>query len=283
MNDIIIFSLFMVTFLRILGVGIAMDFYHRSRENRFLILAIGWMVWVIGGMLPLFSSFVPFPFLSQLLQVYNVLMTTLALITLCYVFLTSLLNVNSKIFIIYAGLVVLMGNLFYFTYNFSLTIFSISLLQQIMWIYVILLPSFKWKKIHHKVDSRILFNYYVVAVVAIIYIPIVIIIYLQGFRFGLYESDDILLIMVNYGYLIIFTIILNILALHLQYRFSQRDKIDLKDKYSHNLGNALQAIYTSLELLDTKTLNSEDQTSIRKTLREKQTEAVQLLREIRDL
>ncbi|MHA1688730.1 MAG: hypothetical protein ACTSYC_05180 [Promethearchaeota archaeon] len=38
--------------------------------------------------------------------------------------------------------------------------------------------------------------------------------------------------------------------IHLEYEISANQKLDLKDKYSHSLGNNLQAILIGIELIE---------------------------------
>ena len=66
---------------------------------------------------------------------------------------------------------------------------------------------------------------------------------------------------------------------------NEKNKIKdkLKDIYSHNLGNALQAIYTSVDLLLNPEINNKDSQEIKITLQDKLNEAAELLKEIRNL
>ena len=133
------------------------------------------------------------------------------------------------------------------------------------------------------VDKRLWYIYVIIAIIGLIYLPISISIFAEGLGFGLYDADNIILIFLNYGYIIIITVFLHILTLHLEYTISQLEKFNLKDVYSHNLGNALQAIYTSLDLLSTPNINKKDEDELKTTLHNKLQEAVELLREIREL
>ncbi len=59
-------------------------------------------------------------------------------------------------------------------------------------------------------------------------------------------------------------------------------KFNLKDKYSHNLGNALQAIYTPSDLLSSFQLNKKEEEQLKVTLSDTLQEATKLLKEIRE-
>ena len=283
MHDIVIFSLLIVAIQRILGIGISIDFYIEFKSSRYKTLILGWSLWLIGGLLPLFSFIVNDPLLSQIFVLYNIIFTTLGLLVLAYNLTSNYLTIQKRYIIIYTVILFIVSHFLYFLANLNLTVSFVSIYQQIMWLYLILLPVFKWKVFRLTIDRHTWYYFFSILILGVLYIPIGIIIYLRGFSFGLYDSNDIVLVSFNYGYLVLITVLLNMLFVHLEYRLTQREKHALKDRYSHNLGNALQAIYTALELSKNYDLNENDEDIILKTSQDKIKEAAELLKEIRDL
>jgi hypothetical protein len=55
----------------------------------------------------------------------------------------------------------------------------------------------------------------------LLYIPISVFIFFEGLRFGLYDAENIFLIILNYGYLFYITFFIQILTIHLEYTLSQ--------------------------------------------------------------
>jgi light-regulated signal transduction histidine kinase (bacteriophytochrome) len=75
-----------------------------------------------------------------------------------------------------------------------------------------------------------------------------------------------------------------VFLVHLEYNISNSQKFQLKDKYSHEMGNILQVIQSSIDLLSQKKdQNDVDSLEGRELIKTKCQEASTLIREIRDL
>jgi len=270
-------------FLRILGIGIALDFYSKSKDPNDKIFILAWLIWLISGILPLITLNVSNQQLSEILFFYNITLSTISILLLGYLLITYYVVIHRKYVIIFIIITLLIAHLLYFIVGYGPVVSFGSLVSQFAWLILILLPLVKWSKFKERVDKRIWYMFFTIIVLGLLYIPLGIIIYLRGFSFGLFNADDPLLISLNYGYVILITVLLHALTLHLEYRKSEAEKHDLKDKYSHNLGNVLQSIYTSLDLLNTLKLSKEDENMVRQTLGDKLVEAAKLIEEIRDL
>jgi hypothetical protein len=193
------------------------------------------------------------------------------------------IEIDRKYVFLVILIIILLSHFVYFTIGSNLAISITSAISQIIWVTGILIPFIKWKKFIQLVDKHLWYQYFIIAMVGLDYLPIGILIFIDGQDFGLYDADNLVLIFLNYGYLLIITILLQILIVHLEYKISQIEKYNLKDIYSHNLGNALQAVYTSSELLTNPNLNKEKENELKRTLQNKFQEADELLRDIRNL
>lgn len=283
MHDIVIFSLLVVSLLRIIGIGIAIDFYIESKAPEYRVIIIGWLIWLIGGIFPLFSFEIMDQQIKGLMIILNGISTTLGIFVLLVSLVSNYLTIKKVYVYIYLIILVSVSFILYFSLGFNPAISFVSIYQQIMWLSLILLPVIKWKTFQERINKHIWYYFFSILILGLLYIPIAIITYIQGYSFGLYDADNVILISFNYGYLLILTVMINFLIVHLEYRRIQKQKYDMKDRYSHNLGNALQSIYTALELTETYDLNKEDEDMIRKTSHSKIQEAAELLKEIKDL
>jgi hypothetical protein len=92
-----------------------------------------------------------------------------------------------------------------------------------------------------------------------------------------------MLIVITYVPGIVTTLLLIILLVHLEYSISNREKFDLKDKYSHELGNIMQAIFTTFDLIKTKREPKKEVAELEALLETKLNDASNLIKEIRKL
>jgi hypothetical protein len=127
--------------------------------------------------------------------------------------------------------------------------------------------------------------YYIFLVSLAIYIVVSLYISTQDLEYyGIYSTIDTFLIILNYIPSIIFTMVLIILLIHVEYNFSITERSELKDKYSHDLGNILQYLRGYIDLFSQKKdIKEEDSNEFREKYQEKCQEAADLLKEIRQL
>lgn len=283
MHDIVVFSLIIASVFRIIGIFVAYDFYLESKAFKYKQIIVGWFLWLIGGLIPLTSFVITNQQLSEILLLYNALITTLGVSVLSFNLVSNYLSINKSFLIGYLVILFILSHILYFIGGYSLSISFTGAFQQVMWMFFMALPIIMWKKFKVRVERNVWYNYFVLFVSGVIYLPIAVIIGLQGYKYGLYSSNDTILIILNYGYLLTITLLIQILIIHIKFRETLAEKRELKDKYSHNLGNAMQAIYTALELTENYEMTEQDENLVRKTSQGKIKEAAELLKEIRDL
>ena len=91
------------------------------------------------------------------------------------------------------------------------------------------------------------------------------------------------MIMFNYLPTIGFTIILIVLLVNIEYRLSSRERFELKDTFSHDLGNIMQVINSASDLIDINTDLNEQAKEGLELIHSKCKEASKLIRQIRNL
>ena len=282
MNVLIIFSLFILAIIRILGFWFSLDFYLRTKNLKFKMGLIGWILWSITSILPLLTAFST---IYELLLFYNILIGILAILFLGYSITSYFIDYEGrgKTIIVVTILLLIIFHLLYFIFGVELTDSILSTIFNLLWFLIIVSPILKWGSFHKLVDKITWYMFFILIICGIGYIPLGIIEVINGYSYGLYNVNDSLIIGLHYGYLLVITIIFVLITVHIEYKISENEKRDLKDKYSHNLGNVLQAINTSLELLKLPDLQDTDQKEIDRTLWSKLQEAADLIKNIREL
>ena len=282
MNVLIIFSLFILAIIRILGFWFSLDFYLRTKNLKFKMGLIGWILWSITSILPLLTAFST---IYELLLFYNILIGILAILFLGYSITSYFIDYEGrgKTIIVVTILLLIIFHLLYFIFGAEITDSILSTIFNLLWFLIIVSPILKWGSFHKLVDKITWYMFFILIICGIGYIPLGIIEVINGYSYGLYNVNDSLIVGLHYGYLLVITIIFVLITVHIEYKISENEKRDLKDKYSHNLGNVLQAINTSLELLKLPDLQDTDQKEIDRTLWSKLQEAADLIKNIREL
>ena len=251
MNDLVLLCLLFFIVVRAIGLGVSLDFYYDTKQNKFILFSIGWSLWIIAALIPIYSNLVKDIGLIELLLMLNLLFFSLGGIFYMWGIYKYFLSVPVKIMEALIVISIVVPFLVLFTIgDTSAIIFSGIFLYGLL-ISTYIIPPLK-KENFKKFIGKSIRWYYVIIFIILIYIPVSLINYSRGYAYGLYDSDDSTLIMLNYIPTIGATILLIILLVHLEYTISNREKFDLKDRYSHDLGNILQAIYTTLDLIKTK-------------------------------
>ncbi|MGV9142009.1 MAG: hypothetical protein ACOC1X_03635 [Promethearchaeota archaeon] len=141
----------------------------------------------------------------------------------------------------------------------------------------LLFPLLKYKQFKNKFRGSIKW-YFLLAFLIIVHTILSIINRTSQELFG-----EIVSVINDYTFAIIVAIIIIILTIHLEYNIMHEEKNKLIDKYSHDLGNIMQAIYSSCQLMNKKETNDEKLDDLEKLQSEKLKEASKLIKEIRKL
>ncbi|MFW9903494.1 MAG: hypothetical protein ACFFFH_04115 [Candidatus Thorarchaeota archaeon] len=132
----------------------------------------------------------------------------------------------------------------------------------------------KWRNLRNLLGESLKWFYSSVGF-GLLYVMVVILITLRGYSFGLYFVDDLPVIIIYYFFGIGITILIAVLTIHLEHSLSYTHKFQLKDRYSHDLGNIMQIILNTVE-------TSEEPINIQ-LIKKKCLEAGNLINEIREL
>lgn len=282
MNDLVLLSLIFLIFVRTIGLGVSIDFLYDTKNKKFISFIICWSFWILAAILPIFSSIVESTNLQELFLVLNVLFSLIGTIFYIWGFLNYFMSVPSRIMISLVTLLAVTIFFLYFIIDYIISIQFSTLMIFIITVSMYVIPPLKKKKFKMYVGKSI--RWYIIALSTFfIYFPISLIISFQGYSYGLYDAENSFLIMLNYIPIISSTILIIILLVHLEYSISSRESFNLKDKYSHNLGNIMQVINSSSDLIDISANLNEQETANLKLIQAKCKEASKLIKHIRKL
>jgi len=282
MNDLVLLSLIILIFVRVIGLGIAIDFLNGTKAGKFKFLTLGWLFWILGSLSPIFSNLVENVYLKEFLLVLNVFLITLGAIFYLWGFLKYFMTVSFKKMVSLIIIFIISTVLFFFITDYAVTIAFCALFINFLLICTLVIPPIK-KKSFTKYMGRSIIWYYASGLTIILFFPVSIIINLQGYGYELYNANDPVLIMFNYIPTIVISIFLIILLVHLEYTTSSRKQLDLKDNYSHDLGNILQVISSAFELIEMKGRSESETSELGELLKNKLNEAAKQIRDIREL
>ncbi len=283
MNELVFFGIIILIVIRLIGVIVSVDFYYDSKSKTYIYFGIGWSLWSISLTFLLLSDATSNSTLGDLFILMNYIIGPIAMLFI----LTGLSSYYLKIyplkieafliFLIVIPLIFFFVIGLNFVYIFS-RVFTIS-----SYLIFYLLPIIKLKSFKEKIGKSIRW-YYLSCFSIIYYIPMSILLSINGESYGLYQNEDPNTIILAYTPIILTTILLIAFMIHLEYNISYEQKKDLKDIYSHNLGNILQAIESAHFLTSSSNnVDKENLLEAENIIKKKFKEASDTLNEIRKL
>jgi hypothetical protein len=284
MDILLIYNLVIYLILRCLGFGISLDFYYNTRQSRFKLALIGWGLWVLASVLSILSGFISNYLFIDLFLFLNSFFVALATIFYIWTIFTYFLDVPDKPFIIALISLTVVLLVSYIAFNYSTAINLAVIIVSFILLSVYIVPILNWKKFKENMGVARKW-YYMFLISLAFYIIISIYISSQGLGYyGIYSTVNVILIILNYVPSIIYYIILIVLIIHVEYNYSHKQRFELKDKYSHDLGNILQFITGYIDLTSQKdNLENKNKLELSNMFTNKCKEAADLIQEIREL
>ncbi|NHI92822.1 MAG: hypothetical protein EAX96_10005 [Candidatus Lokiarchaeota archaeon] len=283
MNPIVFFSIFILFVTGLIGLGIYISFYYETRRKLFYFFIPGWIFFTLGRFGPLVSEFSYDIIIYEILILLSGILASIGIFLIAMGIISYFAEIHLKIAVIPCILFFIIPIILYLTFNleialnFSFITYSLSLMSGLS------APLFTWAKFK-RIVGKIVSLYVINSIIIAAYFPIALINFSQGLSIGLYECDNNFLIMLNYIIIIGSTILTIIYFVYLEFSISKQESFDLKNKYSHNLGNILQTIYLSTGILKTKEdLDIQERLDLSKVIEEKIDQAKKFLEEIREI
>jgi hypothetical protein len=266
-----------------MGLLISFNLYFKSRKMRFVALILGWAVWTITGLLPIISDYISQEnlFLSELILVLNAIFGTLGFVLIIAGVMAYFTKSISIIPLTITSLALLVFPLliFLFTNYRSAVLFSGNLLI-VLYFLTLIIALKERKQLVEYLGNSINFLYGLAGFI-LVYIAVYIFILPKGnFTYGLYLSNDLFSIFIYYTFAIGATILFLLLLFQIETGIASNTRIQLTDRYSHDLGNIMQIILTSIETME---ISKDENIKSIELIKQKSMEAGNLINEIRQL
>jgi len=281
MNILVFYSLLLLLFVKLIGLGVCINYYYDTRKKPFIYFILGWMISALATVFPLFSENAGNSFLMEVFLVINALLISIGMIFILKGLFSYFIQVKYNYFTIMILILIIGSVLIFILIGYeTVIIFSVLTINLIL-ITAFITPLFKFKIFKQYVGKSIRW-YYIMSGIIISYIPVSYYIYIQGYSYGFYSAENPTVIILNYGLGIVYHILMINLLIHLEYGITFSQKYHMKDKYSHNLGNIMQAISGAAFLINDK-LDENQVLELKELIQSKTKEASNLIDEIREL
>jgi hypothetical protein len=267
-----------------MGLGITINLFFDLRRGRFKIIMLGWAIWIMAGIFPLVSEEAENTFLSESLLVANGIAAALGALLIFLGILFYFTHVSGKLSLMACVLIVIVPVLLFLTTDWTMAVnFSgITLYLALATAFVIV--AAKRKALREIIGKAIVWSYVAILLSAFWVLFVLFLRFSSSeYSYGFYQSTDNPAVIVNYLFAIGITAVILVLFIHIEYSISQVEKYQLKDKYSHNLGNILQALTSAASLLELRKSRSQEDLLNLELIQQKCVEASSLVKEIRKL
>ena len=283
LNDLVLFGILVMSLIKIIALIINVNVYLDSKDKRYTLYISGWSIYLISGLMPIISIFFVDPIITNILLLINAVLSSIAFVNVAGGYYSQFININFKwipiIIVVFTTTVIVLYLAFGLNIAMNIAIFNLNALLIVSFI----LPVIKWKLFKINVGRSIIW-YYITVLSLLIYVVVSIYITSLGYSFGVYDCNDPVIIFWNYFTgIVVLSLLINYFY-QFEYCLLARKKDNLIGEYSHNIGNALQSIYLSTEVLRTKKESSEEEKKEMADLIDKKLNtALKFLKEIREL
>jgi len=278
MNEIIVLGLLFALLSRFIGLIISIGFYNSLRDKKFIKLVLGWFFWICAGTLNLSSEIINQVPTNDIVILLNTIFSALGDIFVLIGVISYFRKIPNNMFIILTSIFVIGPILAYSIPSFRSLLSVISLLRLFVTIFFTVIPIIERKRFKKQLSNKTYFWFYITTIIIYLYTVSYFLLTLQGKIYGGIINAPGLELIIYLFLLDSTTFLVVILVNQIEYDISSYYKFELKDKYSHDLGNILQRLYTASDLIrEEKDLKMLD--IIEKNIKE----AAELIKEIRDI
>ncbi len=282
MNQIVFFALLISAFIRFLGVMFTIEFYLESKLLRYKVIVLGWFILLCAGFFPIISIFFQNMFLVASFLAFNAILSAVGGLFLIIGFFSYFLSLNLKKLVPELLILIFIPNVVISIFLNNLIIsFSISTMFAMFSFFFLILLIRKNETMRYVKKSIKWF--YALCTFMVAYISVSAFYFFKGYSFGLYDVTNNLDVIVNYFFVIGLMVFILEFFIHLEHDISSNKKNELKDKYSHNVGNILQAICNAVEIIELNKNLDEENSEMVKLIKKKVFEASDVIDDIRNL
>ncbi|MFX0027606.1 MAG: hypothetical protein ACFE8B_00225 [Candidatus Hermodarchaeota archaeon] len=268
--------------IRSLGIIVSMNFYYESKSNTYIFFTISWLFWVLAGIIALFSGITMDQKLEDFLLLINYILGPIAIFFIGSGLTSYYLKISFKKIQLTSIILIIFPLIIVFTLGLVPVALYNRIFQFFGIIIIFLLPFLNYDTFKKEIEKSIRW-YYLTCFSILIYIPLALLSMFSSVFSGSFQSENITIITAAYSSIIIMTILIIVFIIHVEYTISYKQKNQLKDKYSHNLGNIMQVINSSSDLISmSANLTELDRVNL-KLVQSKCKESAKLINEIREL
>jgi len=281
MHVIVLFGILLLIFLRIIGLIISFEFLRDLKESKFKILIIGWSVWIIAGLSALLIGIFETEPIVEVFHLINNITTSIAILYVLMGLYSYFQAISRKIIVIFTFLSILVPLVAFLMRMFSDVLnFSSGILFIVVFIYSFL-PLRKMEVFKKELSIKSFYWYLIFVFIIYVFIVFYVIFLLQGYTFGFYSDEFSIPMFINYFVGILSNFVMLIYSIHLEYDISKVQKYNLRDKYSHDLGNLVQVIYSAATLTNVDEDLNKEKTENLELIQKKCEEAAKLIKDIK--
>lgn len=283
MELIIIFSQISLTFIRLIGLGVGLDFLIVRKKRRFTAQVSGWSIWSIASFFEIVSQFTQDSLVLEISQVLFGIFTLVGsfLISISIIVYfhpmapINILYITLLLFMLPFGIYLLFG--LETSVSFSI-ISSFMIIAGLYGIGILEGPNFK-QEVGHSVKW-----FYALLVIGIIHAIFYLFFTMSGINLILSSQieDPVAYTVIN-SISIALTMLIVILLVHLENSRYVMYNFKLKDKYSHDLANIIQVMVSAIHIIEKDTTSINEKRKTVDLLDKKSKEVLELLQEIRTL
>ncbi len=284
MNYVLFFSEVALTFIRLIGLGVGIDYLLSRKNKRFQGQVAGWSIWTLASILQISAQNISDTALTEILDFMFAVCTLVGsfIIAICIIVYFRYVPARIIFVITLALLIIPFPVLIIFgieiAVNFCIFLSFITV-GGLYFIGIIERTSFK---IHAGESIK---WFYAIIGTAILQFLVYIYISIQGINLGLssVELENEVLVGINNSFSIAVIVLTVVLLIHLENTRSNLYNFQLKDKYSHDLGNILQVMVSAFHIIEEKEIPEDEREKIIDLLNQKSQEVSDLIQEIRNL
>jgi len=284
MELIVVFSQISLVFIRIIGLGVGIDFLIVSKKKRFRAQVAGWTIWTLGSIFQLISQFTTD---SNLIKIMDYLFGTATLVGAFLISVSIIVYFRHipvlNIFLITLLLVAFpLIILIFFDLSTAVTFSILGGFLIIAFLYGFgLLEGQNFKQ---TVGESVKW-FYALIIVGTVQMVTFTLFTLGGINLSVTSSqiEDLFALTIINSFAIATTVLTVVLLIHLENSRSNLYNFQLKDKYSHDLANIIQIIASAIHLVEKESLSVNDKEESIELLDQKLQEVLELLQEIRTL
>ncbi len=282
MNTLAFYSLILLTIIRLIGLGISLDLFYSIKKKRFLTIVAGWAMWVITGVLPIIYDY--YAIQDDFFLVLNASLAGEGVLLIFLGIFAYFHRLSGKIVFGFSVIYLIIPFILNSSLGPDFALTTAILLHLFTYIVIFIGVTKTSQKMKVVFSKGVIFFYLTIGSVILTIGAIVgMNIFVEDYAYGLYFTINDMAVIINYSLAILMTVLILVLFIYIERGITADDKFQLKDKYSHNIGNLLQIMLAGVSLIEADQLTPDEKDENIALIQSKCQEASDLLNEIREL